>query len=211
MLFLVSWPGGSWQATVKDVVTVLAVYVAVLWLAMIFWTYRDIRNRTRDPIVQASAILVVVLFFLPGYWVYLILRPRYTLNDLYERSLEEEALLQELEDQKVCPGCKRRVRDDYLICPSCRTHLKEACTGCQRPLNYSWSACPFCGTAKSPREGLGARPVHVPASPARPLPRRAAPQPQVARPAIGRALRGPATATADDDPVIDAVIDSTAD
>lgn len=212
VLFLVSWPGGSWQATAKDVVTVLAAYIAVLWVAMIFWTYRDIRNRTRDPIVQASAILCVVLLFLPGYWIYLILRPRYTLNDLYERSLEEEALLQELEDQKICPGCKRRVRDDYIICPSCRAHLKEPCAKCERPLNYSWSACPYCGTTKAPREGLGARPVHVAASPsARPsMPRRtASPATSTSstspRPRLGSTLRRPVSA--EEDPIIDSTVD----
>jgi len=214
VLFLVSWPGGSWQATAKDVVSVLAAYVAVLWLAMIFWTYRDIRNRSRDPIVQASALLVVLLFFVPGYWVYLILRPRYTLNDLYERSLEEEALLQDLEDQKVCPGCKRRVRDDYLVCPSCRVHLKEACAKCERPLNYNWSACPYCGTSKAPREGVGARPLHLAQSPARPQARRAAPESRAtARPRLGRNLLGPSTPAnpVSDEPIGESVIDSTVD
>lgn len=207
MLYLISWPGGSLQATVKEVVTVLAVYVAVLWLAMIFWTYRDIRNRSRDPIVQASAILLVLLLFLPGYWIYLILRPRYTLNDLYERSLEEEALLQELEDQKVCPDCKRRVRNDYLICPSCRTHLKDVCVKCEKPLNYAWSACPYCGTGKSPREGLGARPIHVAVTPARQLPRRVGAAPRSPRPLLGRTVRPPVAT--EEDNMIDAVIDST--
>ncbi len=205
MLFLVSWPGGSWQTTVKDTVVILATYIAVLWVAMLFWTYRDIRQRSRDPIVQASAVLAVLLFFLPGLWVYLILRPRYTLNDLYERSLEEETLLQELEQQKVCPGCKRRVRDDFLICPSCRAHLKEPCTKCERPLNYSWSACPYCGTLKTAREGIGARPVHVAASATTRAPQRPAPQPQQSRPGLGRAVRTPPAS--DDDSIIDSTVD----
>ncbi|MXY71618.1 MAG: hypothetical protein F4Y97_01100, partial [Dehalococcoidia bacterium] len=86
------WPGGSWQDTVRLVLTVLSIYGAVIWVALIFWVFRDIRQRTRDPIMQLISILLVLAFFLPGHWVYLILRPRQTLTELYERSLEEEAI-----------------------------------------------------------------------------------------------------------------------
>jgi hypothetical protein len=135
----------DYEGAVRLVAYVLIFYLGVLWLTIGFWTYRDIRQRSRDPFVQSAAVLLVLVFFLPGHWVYLILRPRHTLVELYERSLEEEALLQELEDQKSCPSCKRRVRDEYLICPSCRTSLKEPCRSCQKPLSYAWVACPYCG------------------------------------------------------------------
>lgn len=163
-----SWPGGSWEATAKYVVAIIVLYMAAVWLTLVFWTYRDIRQRTRDPILQTTAVLLVLVFFLPGHWIYLIVRPRYTLAEMYERSLEEEALLQELEDQKACPTCKRRVIDEYLVCPSCRTQLKEACRQCTKPLSYAWVACPYCGLEKPPREGFGPRP-------ARALPRATAP------------------------------------
>lgn len=186
-MYLVSWPGGSWEATLKYTITILAIYLAALWLTLVFWTYRDIRQRTRDPIVQTISVLLVLLFFLPGHWIYLILRPRYTLTELYERSLEEEALLQELEDQKACPTCRRRVQDDFLLCPSCRTQLKEPCRQCAKPLSYAWVACPYCGTEKPAREG-GARPV-------RPRPAAAAAAEAQVRPARARASR-PAPAPA---------------
>jgi RNA polymerase subunit RPABC4/transcription elongation factor Spt4 len=215
VLYLVSWPGGSWEATLKYVISVLAIYLAAIWLATIFWTYRDIRQRSRDPIVQAVAVLVVLVFFLPGLWVYQILKPRYTLAELYERSLEEEALLQELEDQKACPTCKRRVRDDYLLCPSCRTQLKEACRSCSKPLSYSWIACPYCGTEKPAQEGIGARTVRGPMGQSRgghggtpSQPRR--PQPVAAQATRGSGLRraNPFAATPTEEPP---PIDSTLD
>lgn len=159
---LVSWPGGSWEATARMVVAVVGIYLAAIWVTLIFWTYRDVRQRTRDPILQTVAVLLVLFFIFPGHWIYLILRPRYTLAEAYERSLEEEALLQDLEDQKSCPACKRRVYDDYLICPSCRTQLKEPCRQCSKPLSYAWVACPFCGLEKPPREGAGPRPARLP-------------------------------------------------
>lgn len=145
---MINWPGGSWEATLQITLTILSIYLAALWVTLIFWTYRDIRQRSRDPIVQTVAVLIVLVFFLPGHWIYLILRPRYTLSDLYERSLEEEALLQDLEDQRACPGCNRRIEDDFLLCPFCRTSLKEPCRSCSKPLNRAWVACPFCGVDK---------------------------------------------------------------
>jgi RNA polymerase subunit RPABC4/transcription elongation factor Spt4 len=158
-MFLISWPGGDWQTTAKIVAALIIVYLAAIWLALVFWTYRDIRQRSRDPVMQTVAVLLVLLFFLPGHWIYLVVRPRYTLTELYERSLEEEALLQELEDQKACPNCRRRVRDEYLICPSCRAQLKEPCRSCGKPLSYAWLACPYCGLEKPSREGMGSRPA----------------------------------------------------
>lgn len=208
-MYLISWPGGSWEATVKGVVALISLYLAAVWLTLVFWTYRDIRQRTRDPIVQFVAVLLVLVFFLPGHWIYLILRPRYTLTELYERSLEEEALLQELEDQKACPTCKRRVHDDFLVCPSCRTQLKEPCRQCAKPLSYAWVACPYCGTEKPPREHFGPRPMRQPARPGS-APTRAAPRPQphVTPPMTAREPFAP-TRTAprhdgDDGPVIGA-------
>jgi RNA polymerase subunit RPABC4/transcription elongation factor Spt4 len=129
----------------------LITYIIVLWIAAVIWTFRDIRERTRDPFFQAVSVFVVLVFNLPGLWLYLILRPPQTLAESYARSLEEEALLQELEDQKACPNCRRRVADDFLVCPTCETQLKEACTACSRPLAYSWTACPYCGTPKHSR------------------------------------------------------------
>lgn len=86
-----------------------AAFVAALWLSLIFWTYRDIRQRTRDPLVHILATLVAAVLFLPGVLIYLILRPSHTLEEDYQRSLEEEALLQTIEETPQCPGCGRKV------------------------------------------------------------------------------------------------------
>jgi RNA polymerase subunit RPABC4/transcription elongation factor Spt4 len=63
--------------------------------------------------------------------------------------LEEEALLQELEEQGICPSCKRYITADFVICPYCRTQLKEPCIKCGRPLSFNWLACPYCTTSRS--------------------------------------------------------------
>jgi RNA polymerase subunit RPABC4/transcription elongation factor Spt4 len=89
---------------------------------------------------------MVALLTLPGVLVYLILRPVRTLEEEYQQTLEEEALLQSIEDQSVCPGCERHTREDWLICPSCNTKLRKRCHSCGRLMELPWNLCPYCGT-----------------------------------------------------------------
>ncbi len=124
-------------------------FLAALWLSLIFWTYRDIRQRTRDPLMRILAVIVAVFLFLPGILIYLVLRPSTTFNEEYQRSLEEEALLQTIEEKPACTGCGRLVSDEWILCPSCHTELKRTCTNCKRPLEIQWTVCPFCGYSKS--------------------------------------------------------------
>lgn len=123
-----------------------AAFLAALWLGLMFWTYRDIRGRARDPLVRILAVLVVGVLFLPGILIYLILRPTRTLEEEYQRTLEEEALLQTIEDDSLCPGCGRKVRDEWVVCPNCHTRLKKACQHCGKPMELPWNLCPYCGT-----------------------------------------------------------------
>ena len=55
-------------------------FIAALWIALVVWTYRDIRTRARDPLAQTLATLLVAVLSLPGVLVYLILRPQKTLE-----------------------------------------------------------------------------------------------------------------------------------
>jgi len=121
-------------------------FLVALWVALIIWTYRDIRARARDPFVQILSALLVAVLNLPGILVYLILRPPRTLEEEYQRTLEEEALLQALEDLPLCPGCERRVRDEWQVCPNCHTKLKKSCHNCGKLMELPWNICPFCGT-----------------------------------------------------------------
>lgn len=121
-------------------------FLAALWISLVIWTYRDIRARSRDSLVQILAALLVAVLNLPGLLVYLILRPPRTLEEEYQRTLEEEALLQALEDLSLCPGCERRVREDWLVCPNCHTKLKKTCHQCGKLMELPWNICPYCGT-----------------------------------------------------------------
>jgi RNA polymerase subunit RPABC4/transcription elongation factor Spt4 len=123
-----------------------AAFIAALWVSLIIWAFRDIRARARDPLTRILAVLVVAILFLPGALVYLILRPAHTIEEEYQATLEEEALLQSIEDVPVCPGCNRRTHEDWMACPHCHTRLKKRCQQCSRLMDLSWNLCPYCAT-----------------------------------------------------------------
>jgi RNA polymerase subunit RPABC4/transcription elongation factor Spt4 len=131
---------------------VVAVWALLLWLSIIVWVYRDIRDRTRDVGLQVLAVFVVMMFFpgfnIPGLALYLMLRPRDTLEDAYARSLEEEALLREIGDEGLCPSCRRFAEKNWRTCPFCQTQLKDVCSQCNQLLSFNWVACPYCGTQR---------------------------------------------------------------
>jgi RNA polymerase subunit RPABC4/transcription elongation factor Spt4 len=122
-----------------------AAFFAALWLSLIFWVFRDIRSRTRDSFARILAVLVVAVLNIPGIVVYLILRPGKTLEEEYQRTLEEEALLKAIEEINTCPGCGRHTREDWVICPTCQTRLKKSCPSCRKLLELPWNTCPYCG------------------------------------------------------------------
>ena len=124
-------------------------FLAALWLSLIFWVYRDIRTRSREPFMRILSVVVVALLFLPGILIYLILRPAKTIEEDYQHTLEEEALLQSIEESSACPGCSRRVNPEWLACPSCHTRLKKKCEHCGRVIELPWNLCPWCETPVS--------------------------------------------------------------
>jgi RNA polymerase subunit RPABC4/transcription elongation factor Spt4 len=134
-------------------VALFAAFLTATWISAVIWTFRDIRARSRDIFAQILATLMVLIFFplfpLPGLMLYFILRPRETLAEVYERSLEEEALLQGIEERLACPGCNRRIEEEFMICPTCHTRLKKECPTCGHLLHLRWNICPYCGAVQT--------------------------------------------------------------
>jgi hypothetical protein len=132
------------------VVDLLILFVAVLYLSLIYWTYADARRRILDPMLVGCAT-AASLFPFVGTIVYMILRPPEYLEDVRERELEmqaAEARLHEF-DYSLCPHCDYRIERDFVRCPSCLRKLKERCVSCSRPLDQAWTICPYCETEVS--------------------------------------------------------------
>jgi RNA polymerase subunit RPABC4/transcription elongation factor Spt4 len=185
--------GQIWDSPVVQLgLRAIAIYIVILWLAAAYWAFRDMQLRTSNPILPYFAASLVIIFtpvFFPfAIIAYRIIRPQEKIGEVYERTLAEEALLAEVEAVKSCPTCARRVNEDWIICPTCRTRLNRVCPNCSRLVGLDWSLCAWCG-----RDFERA----VPDFEAIPAPRQApepAPEPTLAtRPgAPARALSAPA-------------------
>jgi hypothetical protein len=127
----------------------------LLWLALVIWSLRDIRLRSRSTLAAILTVLLVAVLPVIGLVVYLLLRPRQTIADMYDRALEQEALLQQIEDKPVCPTCSRPTQLNWFLCPSCHTHLRQPCPVCRSPLELHWDICPYCGYLFESTDGDG--------------------------------------------------------
>jgi RNA polymerase subunit RPABC4/transcription elongation factor Spt4 len=153
------------NAIIKSPLWTLALYigifcVAVLWLALVLWTYKDARKRIDDPIIIGVAVLTSLLLPYMGTVVYAILRPAEYLAESRERELEMRAMEQELQIMRACPSCGELIRPEYVACPSCRRGLRSTCPSCEKVLEPGWKLCPYCG--HDPRAKRVAPPVDEP-------------------------------------------------
>ena len=53
---------------------VVGIWALLLWLSVVIWVYRDIRDRSRSISFQVASVLLVFLFNLAGLFLYLIVR-----------------------------------------------------------------------------------------------------------------------------------------
>jgi hypothetical protein len=136
---------GIQNSTVNLVVDLLILFLVVIWLALVYWTYADARRRIADPMLVGCAT-AASLFPYVGTIVYMIVRPPEYLEDVHERELEIQAAEARLAEigLHVCPHCDREVEKDFLRCPHCLRKLKDPCATCGKPLDPNWRICPFC-------------------------------------------------------------------
>lgn len=97
------------------------------WILMTFYVYFDAQRRGSN-----AALWALFVFFgqVLGFIVYLLMR-----NATFKLNTNGEA---------KCPNCHKPRRDDFTICPYCRTALQTICSHCKRALEADWQVCPYC-------------------------------------------------------------------
>jgi Double zinc ribbon len=141
-------------------VNLLLLFLVVIWLALVYWTWSDARRRIADQMLVGCAT-AASLFPFVGTIVYMIVRPPEYLDDVRERELEMQAAEARLAQAGIhlCPHCDYEVKDDYLRCPSCLRKLKDACPSCGKPLDPQWRICPYCEAEAVPITAAARRPT----------------------------------------------------
>jgi hypothetical protein len=189
-------------------VNLVLLFLVVVWIALVAWTYLDARRRTQDPVLVACAT-GASLFPFVGTIVYAILRPPEFLEDARERELEiraAELRVRQLEEQS-CPNCGYPIERTYLRCPDCSTRVKDPCESCRKPIDPRWTICPYCETPQrraapqprrvepvrrapegelAPKRGARAKRAPRPKTRRQPTPQSRSGQPRQARPATSR-------------------------
>jgi double zinc ribbon protein len=132
-------------------------FLAIFYVATIYWVFKDARRRIEDPWMVAMATILGAIPPFIGPIVYMFFRPPEYLEDVRERELEIRAIEARLADGDLrCPVCRANVESGWLVCPVCTTRLKQACSGCGAPLESLWQMCPHCATPITPDiPGLG--------------------------------------------------------
>jgi hypothetical protein len=95
----------------------LEVFLVLLWLALIWWTYQDVRRRTENGVIITIALVLAVVLPFFGPIIYLIIRPPEIMDEARERELELVALerrLHELGDDEGRQMVSRMIARDSL-------------------------------------------------------------------------------------------------
>lgn len=130
------------QYNLPAILQVLALYIGLMWLAVVVWTLRDITTRSSNLLVILSTTLFVAIGTVPALIIYLLIRPSQTLEDNRNKDLFYASVL----DQRVsiCEDCHGLVRTSFQYCPHCSNNLDKKCPNCNKKINPTWKYCPGC-------------------------------------------------------------------
>lgn len=90
--------------TVQLIVYLAAFLGVVIWVALVFWTFRDARRRIDDGVIVAVATLTALVFGPAGALVYAIVRPPEYLEEVRARELEIQVLEAQLQRERSLIG-----------------------------------------------------------------------------------------------------------
>lgn len=71
--------------------SLLALGLVCLDLALVYWVFRDARHRVDDALLVACAVIAALIFPFVGTLIYAIVRPPEFLEDAYEREVSIQA------------------------------------------------------------------------------------------------------------------------
>ena len=92
------------------IIKFVIVYFFLIWISLVVWVLKDIRNRTTNVFFQIFCLIVAVIPFF-GIFVYLLFRPSRTLYEKYYEEIEEN--LTSIPLKKIFLNILRK-KSDYI-------------------------------------------------------------------------------------------------
>ncbi len=131
------------------ILSVVLASLVVFWFFVTAWVFLDARDRSysRGTILLYS--FLVLVFNIPGLLIYLIIRPKSTLEEQYWTDLEKRYLLYETAELYDCPKCAFPLQPGFLNCPNCGEVVKTKCSECGSNVDRYWKYCSKCGAKNS--------------------------------------------------------------
>jgi hypothetical protein len=121
--------------TLKSVIIFVVLYFFVIWISIIVWVIKDIKNRTDKIYLQILSILTVLIFTPFGIFLYLLIRPSKTLFEQYyfevENNLEclwediAEKIWKKNSNSIFCSECSKYIQAEFKYCPYCKKKVKN--------------------------------------------------------------------------------------
>jgi len=129
-------------------IIVSAILMTVFWVLVVGWVWNDILERTGNRYLRLLSAFLVIVFGPAGLAIYLLVRPRDTIEEIYWEDLEKRYLIYETSELRDCPKCGYQLNPGFINCPRCGHSVKERCSQCAVYIEKEWGFCPYCGLKK---------------------------------------------------------------
>jgi RNA polymerase subunit RPABC4/transcription elongation factor Spt4 len=152
--------------TLESMIKFCVIYFFVVWIGLIIWVARDISFRSNSKFYQVFCVLIMILLTPLWVFIYLLIRPRKSIYDRCSKEIEwnleilssivqdriESDIDEEVNEELTCLECNEEIEHDFIICPNCKTSLKDTCHECHKIIRESWKVCPYCETKQKKKK-----------------------------------------------------------
>ena len=136
------------------------ISLAVIWLFVVVWVWMDSGERSRNIFFRILSVILVLFLNMLGLIIYLLMRPKDTVENLYWSDLERRFLLYETSELGDCENCGLQLRPGFNVCPECSYPVNVECPTCKQLIDKHWNYCPYCST-KQEHQFVGHYPESV--------------------------------------------------
>lgn len=147
--FLLNFIEGVGDVDFAFVIKLLIVLFIFFWVIVIGWAWNDASERSTNRVFRVLSVLLVALLNVPGLIIYLILRPKQTIAEIYWSDLERRYLKYETAELGDCHNCGFQLQPGFVNCPNCAAVIKVKCEGCGVYIDKDWKHCPFCSKSNN--------------------------------------------------------------